>query len=174
MRLLKALLILVFIGSISLAYGQKHKGVQFFNGSWEELLVKAKKENKPFFVDFYTSWCYPCKLLEKQTFSSTKVGDYTNKHFLAYRVNAESKQGIPLARKYGVRAYPTVLFFNSKGEVIGTHIGFVGPDQFLKVLEQYTPKKATGSVKKSQVKTVPANKVILEKYQASAIEHKKK
>ncbi len=125
-------------------FGQKHeKGIKFYEGSWEELLAKAKKEKKPFFVDFYTTWCYPCKLLEKKTFSDEKLGEYANKTYIAYRVNAESKTGLPLARKYGIRAYPTVVFFDKDGNVVGRHIGYVGPAEFKKVMQKYEGVKAS-------------------------------
>ena len=177
MKVIRTVLALLILGVFGSLYAQEGKGIKFFDGSWEELLEKAKKENKPFFVDFYTSWCYPCKLLERKTFSSPKVGNFANKNFIPYRLNAESRKGLPIARKYGVRAYPTIIFFNSKGEVIGTHIGFVGPDQFLQILEQYS-KKATGTLKEKTFKernnSIPIRAKIIEEYRAQAELYKKK
>ena len=40
-----------------------HTGIYFDELSFEEALEKAKKSNKLLFVDCYTSWCGPCKIL---------------------------------------------------------------------------------------------------------------
>lgn len=51
-------------------------GIDFFKGTFEEALEKAKKENKPIFLDVFASWCGPCKMPKKHTFSDKEVGDY--------------------------------------------------------------------------------------------------
>lgn len=122
-------------------------GIQFFEGSWEALLAKAKADNKPFFVDVYASWCGPCKVMDKATFKDQNVGNYANKHYLAYKLNAEKGEGPELSRRYRVAAYPTVLFFNAKGELVGRSVGLLYPDDFLAQLEGYHEKatqKSTG------------------------------
>ena len=35
------------------------QGIEFFHGSWEEALAEAKKQEKPIFVDAFTTWCGP-------------------------------------------------------------------------------------------------------------------
>lgn len=44
------------------------KGILFFNGTFKEALLEAKKENKPIFLDVYATWCGPCKKNEKNNF----------------------------------------------------------------------------------------------------------
>jgi len=36
-------------------------GIQFFKGTFQQALAKAKKENKMIMMDCYTTWCGPCK-----------------------------------------------------------------------------------------------------------------
>ena len=36
------------------------RSIRFEEGSYQEVLAKAKKENKLLFIDCYTSWCGPC------------------------------------------------------------------------------------------------------------------
>lgn len=38
------------------------------NCSWEDLKARAQKEDKPIFVDVYTSWCAPCKKMAATVF----------------------------------------------------------------------------------------------------------
>ncbi|MCS7188620.1 MAG: thioredoxin family protein [Bacteroidia bacterium] len=112
-------------------------GVQFFGGSWQMLLQQAQKENKPIFVDFYTVWCGPCKLLERHTFSNAEVGAFANRNYLAYRVDAERGEGPRLANQYRVRAYPTIIFLDPRGEEVGRVVGFVDAPTFLSYMKKY-------------------------------------
>ena len=70
------------------------QGIQFEIGSWKEVLQKAKQENKLIFVDLYTTWCGPCKKMAAETFPQQAVGDYFNKNFVNYKIDAEK------ARRY--------------------------------------------------------------------------
>ncbi|MDX1902616.1 MAG: thioredoxin family protein, partial [Thermonemataceae bacterium] len=79
--------------------------VRFFEGTWEEALAKAKQENKVLMVDFYTTWCGPCKLMTKTTFADTNLGDFVNQNFIAYKIDCEKGEGFQLAEKYEIEGY---------------------------------------------------------------------
>ena len=114
--------------------------VNFFEGTWEELLEYSKKENRPFFVDIYTEWCGPCKLMSKFTFTDTQVTDLVNSNFIAYQIDAEKGQGVDIADTYKVKAYPTVLFFNAEGKSLGKVVGYYDAERFLGALDKYLKK----------------------------------
>ena len=65
------------------------QGIDFFHGSYEEALKKARSENKGIFVDVYTSWCGPCKKMAREVFTQAGVGDYFNTHFVCLKLDAE-------------------------------------------------------------------------------------
>lgn len=111
--------------------------VKFHQGNWASLLAEAKKQNKPFYVDFYTDWCGPCKWMTKNTFGNNDVGSFSNGNFIAYKLNAEEGEGIQLAQKYQIEGYPTVIFFDANGKVLESVIGAYGPDQFLPILRKH-------------------------------------
>jgi thiol-disulfide isomerase/thioredoxin len=92
--------------------------MKFFEGSWKELLNEASKQNKPIFLDMYTDWCGPCKLMAKNIFTKENVGAKYNPLFISYKVNAEKGDGIEVAKKFNVSVYPTFLFLNSHGYLI--------------------------------------------------------
>lgn len=117
-------------------------GVRFFEGNWDALLKEAQKQMKPIFVDFYTVWCGPCKMLERYTFSNPEVGAYAEKHYIAYRVDAEKGDGVRLANQYRIRAYPTIVFLDPQGNEIGRHIGFADASNFLAILQRYQERYA--------------------------------
>lgn len=82
------------------------------------LLDKAVAENKLVFIDFYTDWCLPCKMMEKDVFVDKELGLFFNTHFINFKVNAEKGNGINLAQIFEIKAYPTLLFLNEKGQVL--------------------------------------------------------
>lgn len=137
-KLFKLVWVWVFVLGITpwLLAQQRAEGIAFFEGSWQQLLKAAKEEGRPFFVDFYTDWCGPCKMLEKTTFRDKSVGEFANKHYIAYRINAEKGEGIALADKYRVRAYPSIFFFDAEGNLIERVIGYQNADHFLYTMEK--------------------------------------
>ena len=62
--------------------------------SLEEALAKQKRVPKPIFMDVYTEWCGPCKMLDKNTFQDPAVVDYVNKNYYAVKFNAEGNSKV--------------------------------------------------------------------------------
>jgi thiol:disulfide interchange protein len=112
-----------------LAFSQA--GIKFDEGNFSSLLAKAKKENKLIFLDAYASWCGPCKLMAKNIFTLQSVGDYYNGHFVNAKMDMEKGEGVELAKKYNVRAYPTYLFINGDGEIVHRVLGYVEEKPFI-------------------------------------------
>lgn len=127
--------------------------------SFDQALKMQKSKPKKIFVDVYTDWCGPCKMLDKQTFHNPDVVKYINEHYYAVKFNGEGTEQINYQGKtygnpkyvegksgrnsvheftqaLGVNAYPTMLFFDEKGELIQPLKGFYRPKQieiFLKL-----------------------------------------
>lgn len=122
---MKKVLLIFALSFISLfSYSKNGKeGIIFFKGTWNELLSEAKKQNKPIFIDVYTDWCRPCKVLEKDIFPNDKVGDFYNKNFINYRFDAEKGEGIAFAKKYDIVSYPTLLYLNKESKILFTKAG---------------------------------------------------
>lgn len=109
-----------------LARADETVGILFFKGSWSDVLAEAKKQNKPVFVDIYTTWCGPCKLMAKQAFPDAKVGEKFNANFISYQIDAEKGEGLDVAKKYAVTAYPTSLYVSGNGELLHRVVGYSG------------------------------------------------
>lgn len=116
-------------------------GIQFFTGTWQQALNKAKKENKYIFLDAYASWCGPCKMMKHKTFTDKAVGDFYNKHFVCIAIDMEkSGDGPTLADKFSVEAYPSLIYFLPDGKLIGKAMGFRKSKEFLEMGEQVVAK----------------------------------
>jgi len=106
------LFFVAFVTSLSFA---QNRSIEFEQGTFAELLAKAKKENKMIFIDCYTTWCGPCKWMAKNVFTNDTAADFYNKNFVNAKIDMEKGEGIEIAKKYGIQAYPTVLYLNSDG-----------------------------------------------------------
>ena len=82
---------LLFICSISFS-----QGINFVpeDMKWQDVLAKAKKENKIVFVDAYTTWCGPCKWMAANIFPTKEVGDVFNASFVNAKIDMEKGEGI--------------------------------------------------------------------------------
>jgi thiol-disulfide isomerase/thioredoxin len=109
------LLTLLYLCAAASAFAQ---GIHFESGNWKSVIDKAKKEKKLVYVDVYTTWCGPCKLLEKEIFPKQEAGEKYNKLFVNVRIDAEKGEGIALAKKYAVTGYPTHLFVDPVNETV--------------------------------------------------------
>ncbi len=116
-------------GDAFIAYGQealkKAEGIEFFQGNWQQALEQAKKENKLIFIDCYTSWCGPCKMMAKTVFTDPEVAALFNEVFVNVKMDMEKGEGKQLKETYQVTAYPTMHFINGAGEVVHTVVGSV-------------------------------------------------
>ncbi len=123
-------------------------GIRFEEGSFSEIMKKAKEENKLVFLDAYASWCGPCKLMEKNIFKLKSVGDYYNANFINAHFDMEKGEGRDLAKQFAVRSYPTYIFLNSNGEVVLKNYGYMSENDFLSIAkEANNPENLTNSPK---------------------------
>lgn len=137
------------------------QGINFEHGDWASVKAKAKQENKIIFIDFYTSWCGPCKMLSKNIFPQKTVGDFYNKNFINYKIDAEKGEGPALAQKYGVKAYPTLIFADATDKFLHQAVGGMSEAAFIELGKTaLDPNKQLGNLLKDdgeEIKDMPAH-----------------
>ena len=134
-----------------------------------EEAVELQKENpKKIMMDMYTSWCGPCKMLDRNTFANKDVAKYVSDNFYAVKFDAEGNDvvkfkdktfanpgydpakakrrnsGHELARFFSIRSYPTILFLDEKAEFIAPIIGYKKPQQLELYLKMFKKNEHTG------------------------------
>lgn len=107
------------------------QGVEFYNGTWEEAVALAKKENKFLFIDAYTEWCGWCKVMDKSTFTDSTVGKFFKENIIAFKMDMEKGIGIKMAMKYRVNVFPSFLFFKPEGILASKLVGYREVDDFM-------------------------------------------
>lgn len=123
----KFLLSLLFIAVASVS--GISQGINWEQGTFQEALQKAKTTGvDKLFVDCYTSWCGPCKHMAKVVFPTKAAGDYFNANFVNVKMDMEKGEGVELAKKYKVAAYPTFLVLDSNGNELGRVVGSADVD----------------------------------------------
>ena len=112
------------------------QGISFVEGkTLSEVLAQAKNEGKLVFVDCYTEWCGPCKMMASKEFVKKEAGDYFNAKFVNFKIDMEKGEGPEVGKKYDVNAYPTFLILESNGDLRGRLLGAAGIDDFIKKVE---------------------------------------
>lgn len=112
-------LVLLLGLSLSLSAGK----IEFRDLSFKEGLAAAAEEGKPVFIDCYTTWCGPCKWMSANIFTNDDVAAYYNENYVCLKIDMEKGEGIDIARDYGIRAYPTLLYLDSEGERLLVTVG---------------------------------------------------
>lgn len=98
---------------------------------WKQVLKMAKSQNKPIFVDAYTTWCGPCKIMDKEVFTEEHVANYFNTNYISVKMDMEKGEGIKLKDQWEISAFPTLLYFDSEGNITHRVVGAYNAKDFL-------------------------------------------
>lgn len=133
MKIISRTILLAFalVLTLSASAQEKESHISFVNVKWKKALKMAKKQNKPIFVDAYTTWCGPCKVMDKEVFTDKEVADFFNENFINVKMDMEKGEGNQLKLDWEIKAFPTLLYFNSKGEIDHRVVGAFGASEFL-------------------------------------------
>ena len=99
--------------------------IEVSSATFEQEVLKA---DKPVIVDFWPTWCGPCKMLSPLV---AQVAD-ENPDIKVCAVDIDENQD--LAMQYGVSAIPTLIAFKN-GEAVNKSVGFVQKPQILALVK---------------------------------------
>lgn len=106
--------------------------INFFGGTYEEALKKAREEKKDLFVDFYAVWCEPCKMMVKEVFTEPGLSAYFNEHFVCVQLDVEADANKKVAARFKVEALPTLVFISRNDKELRRAMGMQDADALLR------------------------------------------
>jgi thioredoxin-related protein len=155
---LPILIVLLFTFSTQ-SIAQTEKGIHFIKPkNWQEVLSIAKAQHKNILVDAYTTWCGPCKMMDKNTFPDSVLGTVVNKDFIAIKIQMDSamnddsvveswyEDARKIMQAAKVNAFPTVLFYNEDGKLVFKSIGFKDAGALVKIASYAAKPEAAGNL----------------------------
>ena len=90
--------------------------VTLTDSNWEDEVIKS---SLPVVVDFWASWCMPCRMIAPHL---TALADKYKDKVKFGKLNVDENPNT--ARKYNIKSIPTILFFKD-GNKVGESIGAV-------------------------------------------------
>jgi thioredoxin-related protein len=116
--------------------------------SYEDALVKARRENKYVMLEFYATWCKWCRKFEAETLTDPAVMKALSEGFVAVKLDGESDKAVvhemrrlrayELADVYEVKGFPAVWFIAPDGTRAKLLSGYLGPSDFKAYLDYIT------------------------------------
>jgi len=121
----------------------------------------VKKKPKKIIVDVYTSWCGPCKMLDKTTFKDPGVVKLMSDNFYSVKFNAEGPDPVKFKGKtytnprynpaktrgrngqhtltptFGIRGYPSIIILDEKMNIVDKASGYLPPDRMKAFLNKH-------------------------------------
>ncbi|MFH2037039.1 MAG: tetratricopeptide repeat protein [Candidatus Zixiibacteriota bacterium] len=105
-----------------------------FVKDYQVALDMAKKNGQSVIIDFYTDWCYWCKVLDTVTYIDPTVIAFSDSIVFA-KINAEVDTLI--AQKYSITGYPTIVIVDADGNEIDRIVGYLPGEPFLEEVHNY-------------------------------------
>jgi len=120
-----------------------------------DLTGKIKSEPKPVIIDLYTNWCYWCKVMDKKTYTNSKVVSYINEHFYPVKLDAETREMVQWNNKHynfnddykvndftmyltsGQPGFPTTVIFTDENSDPVAIQGFLAPKEIEPILKYF-------------------------------------
>ena len=144
-KILLPLLALFVVAINGCDYSSNEKSETLFSWvSFDDAQNSAKVDGKKILVNVYTNWCEYCKKMDQTVYKDSLILASMSEHYHSVRLNADSDSLIifngkeisqyELARKMGIRSYPTILFLDSDGDLILQINGYMPTDDFIKML----------------------------------------
>ena len=136
-------LVLLFIISMVINYIRKPEVTEDIyrlelSDIYNQSLVMSRYEKEPFVVHFWATWCPTCKLeasniealsqkhnvisIAVSSGSNNKIKLFMREHNLSYTVINDSDGA--LAKKFGIKAYPTTLIYDKNGKLKFSEVGY--------------------------------------------------
>ena len=95
----------------------------------EAALAKAGETDKMVVIDFFATWCGPCKQMDKETWPHEDVVAWVEKHAILIKVDVDIEEA--LAKEFNITGMPTVVFLKADKSEISRFSGGYPASEFV-------------------------------------------
>lgn len=128
----QAILVILFSSFLTASLANNTPTINFLKkDSFKDILAEAKKQNKPVFVDFYASWCVPCKQMDRNVFQKRDVANFMNYNFVNYKVDTEKGNGPMISLIFEVTHLPTTIIVHPSGKLMLKKVTSMNKEAFI-------------------------------------------
>jgi tetratricopeptide (TPR) repeat protein len=117
--------------------------VFWFEGlTWDQIVDRATRENRPIFLDFYATWCGPCKLLDDSVYVVPEVINEL-RDFVTFKVDVDDPAYAELKDAFHIFNMPTLVLCHPDGSEIDRFLGYRPAPEFLQIVRDYRAGRNT-------------------------------
>ncbi|WP_250433992.1 thioredoxin family protein [Hanstruepera flava] len=102
--------------------------------SFEEAQKLALGTNKLILVDFWATWCGPCKRMDSESWSKDEVHLLMD-NYVPVKIDIDKNRA--LAQKYGVNGIPFIFIMDGNGKVVYKEMSYKRKSEVIRLLEKY-------------------------------------
>ena len=97
----------------------------------EEKDFKNEIEKGVVLVDFFATWCMPCRMMAQIL---EEVDEEVSSYAKIVKVDVDQSEN--LAKSFGVMSIPTLILFKN-GEMVEKHVGVMQKNQCVELIKKY-------------------------------------
>jgi len=135
-----------------------NEGIQFFVGSWPQVLEMAELMKKPIFVYIYTSYSPECRKMEKSVFTSTNIKSFHQDNYVNSKVLLNSAEGNDFRERFKLShrpsEYPAILYFTVDGKLNDVYYGGKNNQELLSLSEKALTTHQTTMVSQTSIPSI--------------------
>ena len=143
-------------------------GDVFADLTLEAALTKAGETDKMVVIDFFATWCGPCKMMDKETWPHKDVVAWVEKNAILIKVDVDKE--VAVAKEFNITAMPTIVFLKADKSEISRFVDAYSATQFVsfgnKVLSGDAPPPGaapSGGDSRSRGRNAPASQTAVAK-----------